>query len=158
MPCPSKPHTFDPPQPPHPYAHSSPSHLTPPHPTPPYPYTYPYPIPPTLLYPTAHSIPFRPIPPHSDIMCWNVQLSLSNTLSSPPNHCKPPNPTTVYDMQRVGFHIALRFIGRLSGTGYPKVRKGVLFAKRTPFREKDPIFTKRTLFIINIGNADIFVK
>ena len=29
-------------------------------------------------------------------------------------------------------------------TGYPKVRKGVLFAKRTPFREKDLIFAKRT--------------
>ena len=29
-------------------------------------------------------------------------------------------------------------------TGYPRVRKGVLFAKRTPFREKDLIFTKRT--------------
>ena len=28
--------------------------------------------------------------------------------------------------------------------GYPKVRKGVLFAKRSPFREKDLIFTKRT--------------
>ena len=28
--------------------------------------------------------------------------------------------------------------------GYPKVRKGVLFAKRTPFREKDLTFTKRT--------------
>ena len=27
---------------------------------------------------------------------------------------------------------------------YPKVRKGLLFAKRTPFREKDLIFTKRT--------------
>ena len=36
------------------------------------------------------------------------------------------------------------------------MRKGVLFAKRTPFREKDPIFTKRTLFVINIENADIF--
>ena len=42
--------------------------------------------------------------------------------------------------------------------GYPKVRKGVLFAKRTPFREKDPFFTKRTLFIINMGNADMFLK
>ena len=29
-------------------------------------------------------------------------------------------------------------------SGYPKVRKGVLFAKRTPFREKDLIFMKRT--------------
>ena len=28
--------------------------------------------------------------------------------------------------------------------GYPKVQKGVLFAKRSPFREKDLIFTKRT--------------
>ena len=42
--------------------------------------------------------------------------------------------------------------------GYPKVRKGVLFAKRSPFREKDPIFTKRTLFIISIGNTDIYLK
>ena len=106
MPCPSKPHTFDPPQPPHPYAHPTPPHPTPPnptqphptppHPTPPHP-TPPHPTPPhptpthtptpsypALLYPTAHSIPFRRIPPHSDIMCWNVQLSLSNTLSSPP--------------------------------------------------------------------------
>ena len=42
--------------------------------------------------------------------------------------------------------------------GYPKVRKGVLFAKRTPFRAKDPIFTKRALFIISIENTDIYLK
>ena len=30
----------------------------------------------------------------------------------------------------------------MSKTGYPKVRKGVLFAKRTPFREKDLISRK----------------
>ena len=45
-----------------------------------------------------------------------------------------------------------------SHIGYPKVRKGVFFAKRSPFREKDPIFTKRALFIISTGNTDIYLK
>ena len=37
-----------------------------------------------------------------------------------------------------------------TGSGYTKVRKGVLFAKRTPFREKDFYFYELTLkFMIN---------
>ena len=37
-------------------------------------------------------------------------------------------------------------------------RAVTLKCEKSPFREKDLIFTKRTLSIINIGNVDIFFK
>ena len=41
---------------------------------------------------------------------------------------------------------------------YPKVQKGVLFAKRNQFSRKAPNFHEKTLLIINIWNADIFLN
>ena len=116
-PHPTPPHPTPPnPTPPHPTPpHPTPPHPTPPHPTPPLHIPLPHPTPPycTLLHTPSHSVGSHPIPTSCVGMCSYLYLT---PFLLPPNHCKPPNPTTVYYMQRVGFHIALRFIGRLSGT------------------------------------------
>ena len=91
--------------------------------------------------PLSYSPPLRltPLIPYLDI------------LSPPVFECSGSGP----DKEHTPAHqqVQIDKLGDLDqnlGPGYPKVRKGVLFAKRSPFREKDsfsrkgPNFTKRT--------------
>ena len=79
-------------------------------------------------------------------------LTLATTEKSPHTTWNPINQSCGSEHLPILISLGVKY----SACGYPKMRKGVLFAKRTPFREKDPIFTKRTLFVINIENADVF--